>query len=119
MLARLHQLGEAPASEIRTALQRQRPLSHASVMTLLGRLETRGLVARRKADRGKAFLFRPVAPEKVYGGVLQRLVERVFANDPVALVASLFGDRKPTADQVQRLEDLLSELQARERGGRE
>ena len=111
VLARLHEAGEAEASEIRRRLAPLRPLSHASVMTLLGRLRDRGLVTRRKADVGKAFVYRPTEKASAtYGGVLGRLVERVFGNDPVALVSSLFGGRSPSAEEVARLEELVESL---------
>lgn len=115
VLARLHELGEAEASEIRRRLEPLRPLSHASVMTLLGRLEGRGLVTRRKAEVGKAFVFSPTEQaQKVYGGVVGRLLERVFANDPIALVSSLFGAKAPTAEDLARLEELVERLHGQE-----
>lgn len=111
MLARLHELGEAEASEIRRKMEALRPLSHASVMTLLGRLEAKSLVSRRKGEVGKAFLYSPTRhAQETYQSVVGRLMERVFANDPVALVSSLFGAKKPTAKQLTRLQDLIDGL---------
>jgi predicted transcriptional regulator len=34
-------------------------MAHGSVLTLLGRLERRGLVARKKGPSGKAFVYMP------------------------------------------------------------
>lgn len=117
VLVRLHEAGEAEASEIRRRLEPMRPLSHASVMTLLGRLEEKGLVTRRKADVGKAFVYTPTrSPEKTYQGVVQRVLERVFANDPVALVSSLFGARAPNEKELQRLSRLIEEMASRSKG---
>lgn len=114
VLVRLHQAGEAEASEIRRRLAPVRPLSHASVMTLLGRLEAKGLVRRRKAEVGKAFVYSATRdPETTYRGVIGRVLERVFAGDPVALVSSLFGARAPNEQQLERLRSLVEELEAK------
>ncbi len=40
-------------------MHRKRPLAHASVCTLLNRLEAKGLVRREKGPVGKAFVYRP------------------------------------------------------------
>jgi len=115
VLARLQEVGEAQASEIRQRLQPLRPLSHASVMTLLGRLQAKGLVTRRKAEVGKAFVFSPTRKAReAYRDVVGRLLERVFANDPVALVSSLFGAKQPTAEELARLEALVERLHEEE-----
>ena len=112
VLARLHELGEAEASEIRSRLEPIRPLSHASVMTLLTRLEAKGLVTRRKADRGKAFVFSATrSPEETHQNVVGRVLERVFLDDPVALVSSLFGARPPSAEELDRMAQIVESMQ--------
>src|ERR1051326_4666551 len=79
VLACLREKGEQDARAVRQALEEVRPLSHSSVATLLRRLESKGLVERRPAPVGKAFLYR--ASERsaaAVDGVLRRLVARVF-----------------------------------------
>ena len=116
MLACVHEMGEAEATQIRQRLEPFRPLSHASVVTLLRRLEAKGIVTRRKADVGKAFVYSATrAPEETYRQVVGRMVERVFGGDPVALVTSLFGARAPSEAQLERLDALVEELHARQR----
>lgn len=116
VLAVLHRLGEAEASHIRTALQPRRPMTHASVLTLLGRLERRSLVDRRRADTGKAFVyFATRQPEQTYRSVIRRVAERVFLDDRIGLVSSLFGGKPPTEDEIGRLRALVDGL---ERDGR-
>ena len=118
VLARLHELGEAEASVIRQRLETLRPLSHASVMTLLGRLEAKGLVGHRKASVGKAFVFFPKrSAEATYRNVAGRMLERVFADDPVALVSSAFGARAPRADEIERLKALVEAMEAHSESG--
>ena len=59
MLACLQRKGEATARELREALRPFRPLAHPSVVTLLQRLEAKGLVSRDKGNVGKAFVYQP------------------------------------------------------------
>ena len=111
ILAFLHRHGEADILTIRSAIDSFRPLTHASVSTLVRRLEARGLVTRRTAERGKAFLYSAaVAPEETYGGVVSRLVERVFRNDRLGVVASLFSGKPPTRAEVRELKRLVNKL---------
>jgi len=118
VLACLHRLDGAEIATIREKLDKRRPMSHASVATLLRRLEARGLVTREKAAEGKAFVYRAAAPaEQTYRSVVQRLAERIFDNDKIGVVSSLFGGQPPSADELAQLRDLVDRLEAR-RGGR-
>lgn len=90
-------------------------MAHGSIMTLLKRLETRGLVEHRKAETGKAFIFSPTEKARAtYAGVLQRLRERIFDDDPVAMMASLFETSPPDAEQISELQALLDTLRDQE-----
>lgn len=109
VLACLHQRGEATAAEIRSHLASFRPMSHASVDTLLQRLMRKARVARRKADRGKAFVYFPRQAGPDLGSAVARLRERVFGGDTVSLVASLFGAQAPTRAELERLKALVDE----------
>lgn len=113
MLACLRDLGEAEVAEIRRALARFRPLSHASVSTLLRRLERRGLVSRRKGPVGKSLLYTALpAAQATYRGHLTRLLDRVFAGDPVRLVSSLVASRRLSREELRRLRSIVDELEA-------
>lgn len=108
VLGTLYRRGEATAREVREDLAAARPMAHGSVVTLLRRLEGRGLVTRRKGPVGKAFLFAPTRKQMTtVRPMLKRLVDRVFAGDPAALVASLFETRPPTASELREIESLL------------
>src|SRR6476620_2642620 len=94
VLATLHRRGEGTARDIREDLWDQRPMAHGSVLTLLGRLERRGLVARCARKVGKAFVYEPTdQPSAAVRPLLRRLLDRVFAGSSVDLVASLFETR--------------------------
>ena len=118
LLACLHRRSEATARELRRDLEAHRPMAHGSVLTLLGRLERRGLVTRRKGPVGKAFVFAPARqPITTVRPLLKRLLNRVFAGNPVDLVASLFETRPPTASELDELHKLVTDLR-KKRGGR-
>jgi predicted transcriptional regulator len=111
VLACLHRRGETTAREIREDLWAQRPMAHGTVLTLLSRLERRGLVSRRKGPVGKAFLYVPTRqPSATVRPLLRRLVNRLFDGNPVDLVASLFETRPPSARELEDLQKLLSDL---------
>ena len=91
-------------------------MGHASVMTLLGRLEKKGYLSRRKAPVGKAFLYKPTKkPGKTLRGVMRDVLERVFAGDGVALVTSLFEARPPSQEEIVELQRLLDGLKQKRR----
>ncbi|NOT32937.1 MAG: hypothetical protein HOP12_02070 [Candidatus Eisenbacteria bacterium] len=114
VLVQLRRAGEATASEIGRALAERRPMAHGSVLTLLGRLETKRLVARRRGPIGKAFVYR--ATERAEGALehlVDSFVRRVFEGDSMNFVASLLARRPTSAREIEHLESVLAELKAR------
>ncbi|MGE0864491.1 MAG: BlaI/MecI/CopY family transcriptional regulator [Vicinamibacterales bacterium] len=111
VLAALFDAQEATARSLREALGRKRPMAHGTVVTLLRRLEARGLVKRRKADQGKAFVYRPAKDHaRTFGPGASSLVQRAFGGRPAALVASLFETRPPSSQELDELEQLVEQL---------
>jgi predicted transcriptional regulator len=114
LLATLNRLGTATARELRDALADQRPMAHGSVLTLLGRLETKSLVKKEKAPSGKAFVYRATrSGAGVTRPMLRKLVERVFGGSSVQLVATLLDSQKPTSAELDEMQKLLDELRSR------
>ncbi len=117
VLACLRQMQQATAREIRERMHPYRPMAHGSVMNLLKRLEAKKLVSKKKGPVGKAFLYRPTAATgSIYGNLLDRLLNRIFGGDSMALVASLFETKPPDDRQLEKLEQLLDELREKRRG---
>ena len=117
VLACLGRLGEASARNIREEMAAYRPMVHASVTTLLKRLEAKGLVSKRKGPTGKAFLFKPVQqPAHTYREVVGDLVQRVFGGSGIALVTSLFETNPPTLAEIDELEEILRERRKKIKG---
>ena len=113
VLACLVQLKEATVKDIRDALDEVRPMQAASVLTLLTRLEARKLVTRRKADQGKAFVFRPSKNSaRAWSGLMKDLFQQAFGGDTVAFMTSFFETRRPTAAEIEQLQQLLDDLKS-------
>jgi predicted transcriptional regulator len=68
-------------------------------------------VKRRKADQGKAFIYRPAKGHaRTFGPGASSLVQRAFGGRPAALVASLFETRPPSTQEIDELEALVERL---------
>jgi len=119
VLASLKRLGHGTAAEIRTALERLRPMTHGSTMTLLGRLEEKGLVSRRKADTGKAYIYRTTArAATTLKQQPRKLLKRVFGGDLVLFVSSLLESAPPDDAELDELQSMLDEMRRDRRGPR-
>jgi BlaI family transcriptional regulator, penicillinase repressor len=111
VMACLWRLREATARQVREAMMGYRPMAHTSMVTLLGRLEAKGLVKRAKGPVGKAFLYTPMRrPGKTYRRVVGDVLQRIFGGNGLALVASLFETQPPTAAELVELQQLLDRL---------
>ena len=110
VLGCLWQRGQATARELREALWGYRPMAHGSMVTLLYRLEAKGLVTRRGNKIGKAFIFVPTqSPEPTYRKILKNLLDRLFGGSGVCMVASLFEGQPPTPEELDELQKLIDE----------
>ena len=113
VLACLNQLGEATVKEVQESIRHLRAMEAASVLTLLNRLEAKKLVSKRKADKGKAFVFRPT---KASVRACQRLMEdlflRVFGGNTNSFMASFFDTKKPSIEEIEQLQQLLDDLRS-------
>ncbi len=111
VMACLWQLREATARQLREAMMGYRPMAHTSMVTLLGRLETKGMVKRAKGPVGKAFIYAPLRrPGKTHRRVIGDVLQRIFGGNKPALVASLFETKPPTPAELAELQQLLDRL---------
>lgn len=111
ILAVLWHRGESTVREVREAIHSQRPMTHGAALTLFGRLEEKGLIARTDRKVGKAHVYvARVRPDPTYRQKARDLVERLFSGSSVALVSSLFETRPPSDAEIHALQDLLDDL---------
>lgn len=117
VFACLAHLGQTTAREIREAMQSYRPMAHGSVLTLLKRLEAKGMVVKEKGPVGKAYVYRTTRDLKdTSQTMVHNLVSRIFGGDAVAMVASLFETRPPNRGELAQLRDLLDRLDEKQNG---
>jgi predicted transcriptional regulator len=110
VLSLLWRRGPATAAELRDGIARFRPMAHASVVTLLKRLEERKLVSPT-GKRGKAFVYAAThSPAPAYRRLVGNMLDRVFGGDSVSLVSSLFAGRTPRPEEVAQIRRLIDEL---------
>lgn len=97
---------EASVSEVRTGLPR--PLAYTTVMTVLDRMCTKGLVTRRKRGRGYAYAA-ALQLETARADAIRRLVANLFESDTRALVHYLLA-RPPAAARRESHAEIDDEL---------
>jgi predicted transcriptional regulator len=96
-LQALWRLGEGTVHDVRRAVSKERVLAYTTVMTVLGRLEKRGCIARRK--RGRCYLYRPrVSRDALREQALKQLLNGFFEGSADALLNFL---RQPRAPRVK------------------
>jgi BlaI family penicillinase repressor len=87
-LRALWRLGEGTVHDVRKAVSKERILAYTTVMTLLGRLEKRGCVSRRKP--GRWYIYRPkVSRDALREHALKHLLDGFFDGSADALLRYL------------------------------
>lgn len=111
VLACLNQLGEATVRDVQEALRPVRAMEAASVLTLMNRLEAKKLISKRKADKGKAYVFRPTKESaRACQGLMKDLFQRVFGGDTMSFMASFLDTKKLSAEEIEQMQQLLNDL---------
>jgi predicted transcriptional regulator len=96
-LSVLWPMGEGTVRDIHRALAASRPRAYTTVLTIMDRLEQKGIVTRRKM--GRAFHYQArLSPEEARLKAVEKIVESFFNGSPEALAAHLSS--KGSADQA-------------------
>ena len=99
--------GAVTAADVLDALDK--PLTNATVRTLLRRLETKGYV-RHTVD-GRVFVYAPRVGEAQAGaGAVRRIVQRFFGGSASKLVAGLVDEGLITPHEVRELSKRLGDV---------
>ena len=105
--------GSVTAADVTAALER--PLTNATVRTLLRRLEAKGYV--RHVVEGRVFVYSPRVAEAQAGtGAVRRIVQRFFGGSASKLVSGLVDEGLITPEEVQALSRRLRTRRTRETG---
>jgi predicted transcriptional regulator len=96
-LSALWPMGEGTVREIHRAVAAARPRAYTTVLTIMDRLEQKGIVARRKV--GRAFHYEPrLSAEEARVKAVEKIVEGFFDGSPQALAAHLSSQAAPPAE---------------------
>jgi BlaI family transcriptional regulator, penicillinase repressor len=89
-------LGEASVAQVKEAYQADRNLAYTTIMTILSRLEKKGMLKQRKA--GKAFFYSAVhSREEVAEAAIDNLSRIFFGGSRESLVQFCQGSETPSA----------------------
>jgi BlaI family transcriptional regulator, penicillinase repressor len=81
-------LGEATVKQVQESLMARRPRAYTTIMTILDRLEQKGIVTRRKV--GRAYMYRAsLLAAEAQQSAVQQLVAGFFGGSREALAAHL------------------------------
>ena len=98
--------GSATVAEVQGALADE--LAYTTVLTILRTLEDKAHV--RHEEEGRAYRYHPLVDRESAGAsAVRRLVGRLFAGSPEALLTHLVSERELTAEQLERMRSLLEE----------
>ncbi|MBI3838989.1 MAG: BlaI/MecI/CopY family transcriptional regulator [Planctomycetia bacterium] len=96
--------------EVREALNRRRPRAYTSVMSLLGVMTEKGLLARRPA--GRAFIYSAKAGRaKTMRRMLADLLGRAFDGSASLLVAHLLEEASPNPEELAVIRRTIAEYE--------
>lgn len=110
--------GDATVAEAVEGFGAPRGLARSTVLTMMERLRSKGLLDRAQVDG--VFRYRPAtAPEIVERGMVGSFIERTLAGSFSPLVAYLAEEAEVSAADLAELEELVATLQAKaSRGSR-
>jgi BlaI family penicillinase repressor len=113
ILDNVYRRGRATAEEVREDLGGE--VSNSAVRTMLGILETKGLLAHEA--EGKRFVYLPTVPaEKAGVDALKEVVTTFFSESPAGAVAAFIeaSDGKLSEAEYDRLARLIEDARAKE-----
>ncbi len=108
--------GPSTVREVMEILNHQRRRAYTSVMSLLGVMTDKGLLARQ--PQGRAFLYRAaVGREKTLGEMVNDLVGRAFEGSANAMIVRLLDRSAPSPEEIEKIRETIDEY--RQRSGEE
>ena len=110
VLKALWDLGRAPVREVMNHLHEAgRRVAYTTVLTVLSRLEHKGVVAADKS--GVAYVYRPaVTRARVTRSRLRSLIEQLYDGSAGPLVLQLVRQEKLSSHEIEALHELVDAL---------
>jgi len=98
--------------EIAAALAKERSVARTTVLTVLERLRTKGLLSRRK--RGGVYRYRSEMPtNQAMRGTVKRFVDQILGGSVSPVLAFLADAGELTEQEIDELERLVKDQRAR------
>ncbi len=92
--------------DVRDRLAETRELAYTSVMTIMGIMENKGYVKRKKT--GKAFIYSPrVTEAATKKRMLRDVVDRVYEGSTMSVVVNLLESADIDPDELEQLRALI------------
>lgn len=102
--------GAATAREITDEMNREKPIAHSTVQTLLRKLEAKGAVVHDVVER--TFVFRALSQEsEVQVAAARELLARAFNNSALGLVAHLLKHEPISPQEMEQLRAMIETTQ--------
>jgi len=105
--------GKATVHEIKDGLSEKHPAAYTTFLTMMQRMEKKGLVAHEIHKDGKSYVYKPLVSRKsISVSMFQDVYDRLFYGSSEQLLSVLntfFRDEKMTSEEIQRLRELIDE----------
>ena len=98
------ELGAASVRDVCQTLSRQKQTAYTTILTLMGILEDKGVLAHTRS--GRAYIYRPLlSREQATRNQISDLVARLFDGRPEKLIESVLGSQEIPEGLLQDLVD--------------
>jgi len=103
--------GEATVRDVYEELRQRLPIVQNTVQAFLRTMEDKGLVTHRL--EGRTFIYQPTYQrQQTTQRMAEQLLTRAFDGAMDQLVQSVLSLRRPTKDELERLEELVAKAKA-------
>ena len=105
--------GKATVQEVKDALSEAHPAAYTTFLTMMRRMEKKGILEHEMHEDGKTYVYRPlVSREAVSMSMFRDIYDRLFRSSSERLLDALntlFRKEEMTPEDIQRLRELLTE----------
>ena len=104
--------GKATVQEVKDALSQQHPGAYSTFITMLRRMESKGILKHEMHEDGKTYVYMPlISREEVSAGMIQDIYQRLFRGSSDGLfdaLNALFRKEEIKPEEMQRLKELIA-----------
>ena len=105
--------GKATVQEVKDALSEAHPAAYSTFLTMMRRMEKKGVLEHDMHEDGKTYVYRPlISREEVSTSMFQDIYHRLFRDSSDRLVDginALFRKEEMTPEEIQHLRRLIAE----------